>query len=322
MSDLQARFAEFELEGSDTDRSTICGRAPVATLHDYTREVISYTRGAGRLSCVFDGYDPCHNEAEIVEAAQYDPAADLENTPHSVFCSHGAGVIVPWDEVDEHKHLDAGVSLSDPADAILPRAAGLARRYRISDEELEKIMLREFGPIKRRRYSEPKTVTSDRPQKAPKPKPQKPQKKMLIVDGYNLIYAWDRLRAVADRSLEQARDTLMNVLSDYVAYTKTELVLVFDAYLVKGGAGSEFLHDGYRVVFTRQDQTADAYIERMMHELGPNYNIKVVTGDRLLQLSAVHSGILRMTAREFEDEVTRIGNEITEVIRRYSEQKG
>ena len=138
---------------------------------------------------------------------------------------------------------------------------------------------------------------------------------MLIVDGYNVIWAWDSLREVAEFSLEKARDALMDLLSSYVAFTKTELTLVFDAYLVKEGVGSDFLHDGYRVVYTKQDQTADAYIERLMHELGPNYQIRLVSGDRLLQLSAVHAGILRMTAKEFEDEVTSVGNEITEFIR-------
>ena len=182
-------------------------------------------------------------------------------------------------------------------------------------------MLREFGPIKRRRYTEPKTVQPEKAPKTPHRKPQLPQQRLLIIDGYNLIYAWDDLKAIAARSLEAAREALMDLLDNYVAYTHTELILVFDAYLVKGGAGSETRRGGYRVVFTRQDQTADAYIERLMYELGPNYNVKVVTGDRLLQLSAVHSGILRMTAREFEEEITRVSNEISEFIRRFAETK-
>ena len=144
---------------------------------------------------------------------------------------------------------------------------------------------------------------------------------MLIVDGYNVIYAWDSLKEIADFSLEKARESLMDLLSNYVAFTKTELTLVFDAYLVKDGVGSDFLHDGYRVVFTKQDQTADTFIEQMMHELGPNYRIRVVTGDRLLQFSAVHSGILRMTTKEFESEIISVGNEITEFVRKLAERK-
>lgn len=320
MSDLQARFAEFEMESSDTDFSVIRGRAPVAALHDYTREVIAYTRGQGRLSCTFNGYEPCHNTEEIVKAVGYDPTADQENTPHSVFCAHGAGFVVPWNEVDSYKHLDADVSLSSP-EHIIPRASTLSRKYQLSDEELEAIMLREFGPIRRKRYSEPQTVSSGKKEKHTGKKQSAPQKRMLIIDGYNVIYAWDSLHKIADFSLEKAREMLMDILSNYVAFTKTELTLVFDAYLVKDGTGSDFTHDGYRVVYTKEDQTADAYIEKMMHELGPNYSIQVVTGDRLVQFSAVHSGILRMTAKEFEDEVTAIGNEITEFIRKLAQNQ-
>lgn len=319
MTDLQNRAAQFEIESSDGERTVLVGRAPVAKLHGYARELISYTRGQGRLFCTSDGYDPCHNQEEIVAASAYDPEADLENTPHSVFCARGAGVVVPWHEVEQHKHLDANVSLPSAAETILPRAAGLAKRYHLSDEDLEAIMLREFGPIRRKRYSEPKIVASN-----PKQKPRKaielPQKHMTIVDGYNLIFSWDALKEIADYSLEKARETLMDLLSSYVAYTKTELVLVFDAYLVKDGVGSDFMRDHYRVVYTKENQTADTFIEIMMHELGPNYHIRVVTGDRLLQFSAVHSGISRMTPGEFEAEVTGVGNEITAFVRKLARE--
>ncbi len=318
MGDLQTRSAEFEIESSDTDLATITGKGPVATLHDYVREVISYTRGEGKLFCTPDGYYPCHNEAEIADAVGYDPAADLDNTPHSVFCERGAGFVVPWDEVEKYKHLDASAALSDAAERVIPRTATLARRYSISDADLEAIMLREFGPIKRRRYSEPKTISSESEKKKHK-RPPKPPRRLTIVDGYNLIYSWDTLSSIADMDFEKARDTLMDILSSYVAYTKTELVLVFDAYLVDKGTGSDFTHDNYRVVFTKENETADAYIEKLMHELGPDYSVRVVTGDRLLQFSAVVSGVFRMTTEEFIDELTRVGNEITEFIRKLSD---
>ena len=321
MSDLQARNAEFRIESSEDDRASLCGRGPVSTLLDYGREVISYTRGQGRLSCVFDGYEPCHDPEPVLAEAGYDPEADAENPPHSVFCAHGAGFIVPWQEVDAYKHLDAGLALSASADSLLPKAAGLARTYRLSDEELEAIMLREFGPIRRKRYSEPRRTDARKEDRPAGKKETAPPGRLLIVDGYNVIYAWASLKELAAFSLEKARHTLMDLLSSYVAYTKTELVLVFDAYLVKDGTGSDFVRDGYRVVFTKEDQTADTFIEILMHELGPNYNIRVVTGDRLVQYSAVHSGVLRMTAKEFEDEVTAIGNEITEFIRRLAESQ-
>lgn len=321
MSDLQSKFASFELENSSEDTAVICGKAPVATLHDYTKELISYTRGEGRLFCTSDGYEPCHNQEDIISAKGYDPEADLDNSPHSVFCAHGAGFIVPWQEVDSYKHLEACVSVSPRSDAIIPKASTLARKYSISDDELEAIMLREFGPIKRKKYSEPKVISAQSNKKQPKQKSLTSGRRMIIIDGYNVIYSWEELKNTADFSLEKARDELMDILSNYVAYTKTELVLVFDAYLVKDGEGSDFMRDGYRVVYTKADQTADAYIERMMHELGPDYSIRMVTGDRLLQFSAVHSGISRMTALEFYDEVTRVGNEITDFVKKLAESQ-
>ncbi len=315
MNDLQARSATFEVEASDEQLTTIAGRGPVATLHDYTREVIAYTRGAGRLFCTSDGYEPCHNADEIVTAAGYDPEADLSNTPHSVFCAHGAGVVIPWQEVDAHKHLDAGISLSQSTAAIIPKVKSLSKKYELSDEDLEAIMLREFGPIRRKKYTEPKITIANG--KAPrKPKAVKIPKNLLIVDGYNVIYSTDMLKEVADYSLEKAREELMDIMSNYHAFTKTDVLLVFDAYLVKDGAGSQITHDGYRVVYTKQDQTADAYIEQVMHDLGPDYSIRVVTGDRLLQFSAVSYGISRMTAKEFWDEVTQVGNEINDFVRK------
>ena len=321
MSDLQARFAEFEMEASDEENAVLCGRAPVSELHGYTRELISYTRGKGRLSCTSDGYEPCHNEAEIVLAVGYDPEADLDHTPHSVFCAHGAGFVVPWNEVDSYKHLDAEAMLSAREETIIPQTTKLAVKYQLSEEEVEAIMLRTFGPIRRKQYGEPKIINHGKAEKLPKKKEQKPQKHLTIIDGYNVIHSWESLKKIAAHSLEDARKALMDTLANYVAYTKTELVLVFDAYLVKDGMGSDFMENGYRVVFTKADQTADTYIEIMMNELGPNYNVRVVTGDRLLQNSAVVSGVLRMTAKELEDEITKVGNEITEFVRKLSQSK-
>ena len=321
MTDLQTKSATFEMESTDGDYTVISGRAPVSELHGYTRELISYTRGQGRLFCTADGYEPCHNAEQIVSETGYDPEADLENTPHSVFCAHGAGFVVPWKEVDSYKHLEAQIDAPSASDTILPKAAKIARKYQLSDEDLEAIMLREFGPIKRRRYTEPKIITADKPSKASKKKEAEPIRRLVIVDGYNLIYSWDALKEIADESLEKARETLMDILSSYVAYTKQELTLVFDAYLVKDGEGSDFMHDGYRVVYTKENQTADTYIEIMMHELGPNYHIKVVTGDRLLQFSAVHAGVSRITAKEFEAEVTAIGREITNFIQKLTQNQ-
>ena len=317
MTDLETRHATPTVEAAGEETAILTGRGPVSTLGDYTREVIAYTRGQGRLTCTSDGYEPCHNQDELVAASGYDPEGDLSNPPHSVFCSHGAGVVIPWQEVDAHKHLEDAVNLSAPDTlAVLPRPSALAKQYRLSDGELEAIMRRTFGPVKERRYTEPKTVSSVTNPKAPKPKPPKPRRRLTVLDGYNLIYAWEPLATEAKFSLERARDALMDILADYAAFTKTELLLVFDAYLVKDGMGSEFVRNGVRVVYTKQNQTADAYIEKITHDLGPDYSIRVVTGDYLLQISALTAGVSRMTAGEFISEVNRVGREITDFIRR------
>lgn len=317
MGDLQAKFCEFKITQSVGDISIIEGRGPVSTLHDYTRELISYTRGAGRFSCTPDGYYPCHNQDEVVTRHSYSPENDIYNPPHSVFCAHGAGFVVPWDKVDEYKHLDSGYALTNSSiESMLPRPSKISKKYNIDEKELEGIMLREFGPIKRRVYSEPKVVCSAESRKKYEPKPQK-----LIIDGYNYIYSIDELKEIANFSLQKAREALMDLLSSYVAYTKCDLILVFDAYLVQENQGSEILHDGYKVIYTRSDVTADAYIEKLMSELGPDYDIKVVTGDKLLQFSAVHSGILRMTAKEFYEEIQKISNEIHAFIMKLNENE-
>ena len=239
------------------------------------------------------------------------------NPSYSVFCAQGAGFTVPWQEVEYYKHLD--VSITEDGAPLIPKISVLANRYQLSDEELESIMLREFGPIRRKRYTEPKIITAGKSEKKSKPKEIKPQKKLVIIDGYNVIFSWDSLKKIAAVNLEEARQRLVDILENYTAYTKTELVLVFDAYRVKDGKGSDFTKEGMRVVFTKQDQTADTFIEILMNEMGPNYNIRVVTADRLLQNSAVLSGILRMTPKEFEAEITAVGNEITEFVRKLSQ---
>jgi predicted RNA-binding protein with PIN domain len=319
MSDLQARSAEFETESADGEFTVLSGRAPVATLHGYVREVLSFSRGRGRLSCTFGGYEPCHNAEEIIEATGYDPEADLINPPHSVFCAGGAGFTVPWQEVEERRHIDIDISL-ESGKPIVPRAAALRNKYSLSEDEVEALMMRVFGPIRRKQYSEPKVISAGKAEK-PKKKPATPQKSMIIVDGYNVIFSWESLKSTAATSLEDARDLLIDTLSNYSAFTKREITIVFDAYRVKPGRGSESAEGALRVVYTKQDETADTFIEKIMHELGPNYNIQLVTGDRLLQISALHSGIMRTTAKEFEAEVSRVGKEITEFAAKLAEKK-
>ncbi|MBQ7011904.1 MAG: NYN domain-containing protein [Clostridia bacterium] len=321
MADLQARFADFEIAENGAEMAVLEGRGPVSELHRYARELTAYTAGKGRISCVSDGYEPCHDADAVIAARGYDPEADLANSPHSVFCAHGAGFTVPWNEVDAYKHLEYSLDGENKEKELVPRAASLAKKYSVSDKELEDIMLRAFGPIKRRQYRDVKTVMSEERRKTQRKKVSKPEHSIVIVDGYNVIYAWDSLSALAEKNLDDARESLMNLLASYVGYTKTELILVFDAYLVKDGQGSDFERDGYRVVFTKHEQTADAFIEKLMHDLGPDYGVRVVTADRLVQCYAVNSGILRMTPKEFEEELTAVGNEINELVRRYAEMK-
>ena len=310
LTELQAKGCSAAITEAVGDISVIEGKGPTSELHDYTRELISYTRGTGRISTSLAGYFPCHNQDEVVKARSYSPENDTYNPPHSVFCAHGAGFVVPWDKVYEFKHLDSGYAMeSAMVREMLPRPSKIAKKYKIDEKELENIMLREFGPIKRRVYSEPKVVCEAKHTKKYEPKPKK-----LIIDGYNFIHSIESLSAIANDSLEKARESLMDILSSYVGYTKADVLLVFDAYLVPDGEGSDFMHDGYRVVYTKADVTADAYIEAYMAKVGPNYDVKVVTGDKLLQFSALHSGILRMTAAEFYDEILKISNEINAFI--------
>ncbi|MBR7185121.1 MAG: TetM/TetW/TetO/TetS family tetracycline resistance ribosomal protection protein [Clostridia bacterium] len=312
MRDMQTRGATVVLEDGDGEESILCGRMPVAGMRDYLREMLAYTHGLGNLWCTFDGYAPCADQAAAVAAADYNPDHDLANPSHSVFCAHGGGFTVPWDRVREHMHLDSGILRAQAVDEpLLPSVRTIARQYQLDDDELEAIMLRTFGPVKRRQYTPPRVVGGAKPAHAPKPKTE-----ALLVDGYNVIFAWDFLKSMAEASLEGARDALIRLLDNYAGFTHSDVTVVFDAYNVEGGAAHEEQRErGCRVVYTAQHETADAYIERFMHEAGASMQFRVVTSDRLIQLSAVHAGVLRLSAREFYAEILRVNAEIGEFIR-------
>lgn len=338
MTDMQARFADFVMSDEPSPdgepMTTLSGRVPVSELRDYAREVAAYTRGAGRLTVVPDGYAPCHNADEVLAASTYDPEADLANPPHSVFCAHGAGFFVPWQEVARYMHMDSGWSkrtaaasaalITETAEAraaaVIPSPHTVRKAYTLSDAEMEAIMRRTFGPEKPRVYREPVVRAAD-PAKKPKAvkPPPPPRPAHVIVDGYNLIFQWDYLLSLARESLEAARESLMDMISSYAAFTKTQVTLVFDAYRVTPNLGKTEQRDGYTVVWTAKDQTADAYIEKLVHELGLDYRIRVVTSDGLVQVSALHAGTSRTSSREFAEELVRTGQEITAFIRRMSE---
>lgn len=308
--DLEARHCDLKIQSSDSRMTYIEGKGPVSSLRGYMREFTSATHGEGRCSFTYLGYFPCHDEENVVKSIGYSPESDLTAPSCSVFCAHGAGFNVPWDKVYEFKHIDSGYAMKRSSiESMMPSYEKVVKKYHIDEKELESIMLREFGPIKRRSYKEPATVCS-----ADSHKKYEKKEKKIIIDGYNYIHSEEELSKIAAFDLEKARTTLMDMLSNYVAYTKRDVTLVFDAYLVADNKGEEFRYNGFNVVYTKTDVTADAYIEKLMSRLGPDFDICLVTGDRLLQFSAVHSGILRMTVKEFEEDMIKISNEINDII--------
>ncbi len=342
MADLQRLCAEFAQGAApDADTAVLTGRAPVASLRGYARQLAAYTHGAGRLACVPDGYAPCHNAAEVLAAAGYDPDADTANPADSVFCSHGAGYIVPWDEVPAKAHTHPqgsgprapvpGAPAAEGGDGGDAGIAAAARRradaYRGSleqDKELLAIFERTYGPI-RRRGQAPGTA---RPQSdggkaaytafapAPAAKPAAPQgPEYLLVDGYNVIFAWEELRALAKDNLDAARRRLMDILCNYAGYRRCVPILVFDAYRVKGGARTVEKHANLYVVYTREAETADMFIERATHELAPTRRTRVVSSDGAEQIIILGHGALRVSARAFAAEVAAVEAEIREYLR-------
>ena len=313
ISDIRAKSGSFDPPVETPGGTLLQGRAPVSELRDYARDVAAYTRGRGRLSCEVAGYFPCHNTEAVVTALAYDPAADLENTPDSVFCSHGAGITIPWDQVEENMHLE---SVLPPKPAAAPAAAPRVRTQNLDldEKELQRIIEREFGPQKTPLYRPPAAKAEAAVTLPPR------RKEYLIVDGYNMIFAWDGLREQAGYDLSGARERLLDLLSNYCGFHPCELIVVFDSYRVRGGTGSRSSHNNLRVVYTQEDESADLYIETLVGKIGKNYAVRVATSDALIQLSALRSGVLRVSAAELERELERTNGEIAAVLRRLREE--
>lgn len=313
ISDIRAKSGSFDPPVETPGGTLLQGRAPVSELRDYARDVAAYTRGRGRLSCEVAGYFPCHNTEAVVAALAYDPAADLENTPDSVFCSHGAGITIPWDQVEENMHLE---SVLRPKPAAAPAAAPRVRTQNLDldEKELQRIIEREFGPQKTPLYRPPAAKAEAAVTLPPR------RKEYLIVDGYNMIFAWDGLREQAGYDLSGARERLLDLLSNYCGFHPCELIVVFDSYRVRGGTGSRSRHNNLRVVYTQEDESADLYIETLVGKIGKNYAVRVATSDALIQLSALRSGVLRVSATELERELERTNGEIAAVLRRLREE--
>ena len=309
INDIRIMDGKISSPESNGITAVINGRAPVSEMRSYAKDVMAYTKGKGKLSLFSDGYAPCHNAEKVIDAAKYNPESDIANTPDSVFCSHGAGINVKWYDVEKYMHVTSGMDV-ETGDKIpsMPNPKLLKRNLNIDDKELEAIMEREFGPIRRRQYSE---AVLDTPKTA---HAAERKKEYIIVDGYNLIFAWEGLATLAKENFDAARHILTDILCNYRGYTKCELVLVFDGYKVKGNTGEKSDYNGIHLVFTKENETGDMYIEKLVEEVGKNYSVRVVTSDNLIQVSALRAGVLRVPAREFIKEIERVNDRIKEII--------
>ena len=312
MSDLQRMNGIIDLHETLETESVLSGRAPVSELRGYAAELTSYTRGQGRLMCTLRGYDVCHNQQSVVETLGYEPEHDVANPADSVFCSHGAGVNVKWDEVPAHAHVDSGLRLGQKPSVVPPQSGDAPRRSSAPlsgaelDKELQAIFEKTYGPIKQNLH---------RPMETPKhhPDQRRTEKSIaalrqsgpeyLLVDGYNIIFAWDDLKAIARDSLDAARQQLMDILCNYQGWRRCEVILVFDAYKVPHGTGEVEKYHNIYVVYTKEAETADAYIEKATFELGKSHRVTVATSDNIEQLIILGHGALRISARSFREEV-------------------
>lgn len=308
ISDIRLKSGTFDSPQECDGISVLTGKAPVINLNSYMSEVAAYTGGKGRLFLDVCGYDVCHNADEVIENFGYSPESDLDNSPDSVFCSHGAGFNVKWDKVHEYMHIESCLPQEKtPYEVTLNK-----RNFHIDDKELEAIMEREFGKDKHPFYRYSHNVTPAKSVHSEYKEVER--KKYIIVDGYNVIFAWDELKKIADTDLENARLKLMDILCNYSAFVKCETVLVFDAYKVAGNKGKRFDYNNIRVVYTKERELGDNYIEKLISQIGKNENVRVVTSDNLIQLSAVRFGVLRVSAQEFEKEVKKIDGIIDELL--------
>ena len=308
MNDIRAMHGTFIPPVYGGKYTVLSGRAPVTGLMHYAREVAAYTSGEGRLVLEQDGYDICHNPEEVIREFSYRPEEDLENSPDSVFCAHGAGFFVRWSDVVRYMHLESSLT-EKKAEKSLPGRQGSARPA--TDKELENLLLQEFGPIRRKQYGTAAEIRDYGPAKTTAEK-----KKVLIVDGYNVIFAWEDLRRLSENDIEAARNRLAHLLANYSAFTGVETTLVFDGYRVPGNRGEQYDMDGVHVVFTKERETGDLFIEKMIQGLGKNTEARVVTSDGIIQLSALRKGVLRMSSSEFEREMDETDNAISDLLKR------
>lgn len=312
LADLDRMNAEFSQPEPDGDMQLISGRAPAVSLKSYAAEVAAYTHGSGSLYTEPAGYSPCLNDKEVIAAAGYDPCADLENTPDSVFCSHGSGDVVSWQEVEQHMHLPATLTEDKP----VPVSAERSRRYSLSDDELRGIMQKLAPERKQSEDDEKESRCSREAAKRAAAKSMKPdtRPRLLLVDGYNVIFAWESLRSLAGVNIDSACAKLADILSNYAGFKGVAVMLVFDAYKTPAVTPHKVTADSIEVVYTRSGQTSDAFIESFCSENRKKLRIKVASSDGMVQMSVMRCGALRMSSRELELEVAAAERRIKEII--------
>ncbi len=315
LADLDRMGATFSMPQTRGGKTKIEGRVAAGAICNYQRELISYTHGEGRLSSTFSGYDVCRNPEAVIEQIAYDCDADIENTADSVFCSHGAGFSVPWHEVTAHMHLD---SVLKPKKAETESKVVQSSSVLASDSELLRIFERTYGKVERKIPQQAVRYTPTTPEHKPSKAKKQPEKSYLLIDGYNIIFAWDDLKALAKESLEAARNALVERICAYKIFKDYEILLVFDAYKVKGNRGEIERINGITVVYTKESQTADAYIEKTVKELSKNYKVTVATSDGLEQIIIFGSGAYRMPARILLDDVERVEAQVEQMVERYN----
>ncbi|MBR3934449.1 MAG: TetM/TetW/TetO/TetS family tetracycline resistance ribosomal protection protein [Clostridia bacterium] len=319
MTDLDMMGADFTMPLTRGDVTKLSGTVAANAIRNYHKELVGYTHGKGKLSCKFNGYDVCKNADEVIQQIGYDVDADLENTADSVFCSHGAGFNVRWDEVTNHMHLESVLKPKKKTENSV--STNRAVNISASDDELLKIFERTYGKIQetnpnmvlktQRNTSAGKTSYHYKATKSF-------EKEYLLVDGYNIIFAWDALKEISKDSLEAARSKLIEKMSTYKLFKKCEVIVVFDAYKVKGNRGEVEKHDGVTVVYTKEAQTADSYIEKAAKELSRNYKVTVATSDGLEQLIIFGTGAYRMPARILQQDVEMVEESITQMLESYN----
>lgn len=323
MSDIQRMGGSFSAPEIEDGISVLKGTAPVSEIRSYSLDIVSYTHGKGSITLSFHGYEPCHNTEEVIAELGYDPEADVYNSPDSVFCEGGAGFAVKWYDVPSYMHLESVLLAAEAPDPEERTVADRARDYMkrvATDKELMAIFERTYGKIKQRESGEViynpsvKSVMKERPTVKLRPAPVFDGKEYLLVDGYNIIFAWDELKKDARESLDFARNNLIHRLCNYQGYAGVEIILVFDAYKVKKNPGSVEKHRNISVVYTKEAETADTYIERVSHELSKKHRVRVATSDGAEQMIILGGGALRIPAAAFHKEIRDAENAINDII--------